>query len=54
MYDFMCFSEQKYYGSRLETSEDLQTSASCALPSRPMSKSAFDALKLVHPEVSKR
>ncbi|KAI1893415.1 hypothetical protein AGOR_G00123490 [Albula goreensis] len=45
---------QKYYGSRLETSEDLQTNASCALPSRPMSKSAFDALKLVHPEVSKK
>ncbi|KAG9333345.1 hypothetical protein JZ751_012754 [Albula glossodonta] len=45
---------QKYYGSRLETSEDLQTNASCALPSRPMSKSAFDALKLVHPEVCKK
>ncbi|XP_061073310.1 arsenite methyltransferase [Conger conger] len=45
---------QKYYGSRLGTSEDLQTSASCALPSRPMSKSALAALKLVHPEVSKK
>ncbi|KAG5836790.1 hypothetical protein ANANG_G00232340 [Anguilla anguilla] len=45
---------QEYYGSRLETSEDLQTSASCTMPARPMSKSALDALKLVHPEVSKR
>ncbi|KAG7470567.1 hypothetical protein MATL_G00115170 [Megalops atlanticus] len=45
---------KKYYGSRLECSEDLQTNASCTLPSRPMSRSAFDALKLVHPEVCKK
>ncbi|KAJ8414631.1 hypothetical protein AAFF_G00038330 [Aldrovandia affinis] len=45
---------QKYYGSRLQTSGDLQTSASCGLPSRPMPKSVLDALKLVHPEVRKK
>lgn len=46
---------QNYYGSRLETSADLQTNAaSCSMPSRPMLKSACEALKLVHPEVCKR
>ncbi|XP_012684274.2 arsenite methyltransferase [Clupea harengus] len=48
-------SVKNYYGSRLETSADLQTNAaSCSMPSRPMLKSACEALKLVHPEVCKR
>lgn len=46
---------KKYYGSRLESSCDLQTSAaSCSLPCRPMPRSVRDALSLVHPEVTKR
>ncbi|KAL2096451.1 hypothetical protein ACEWY4_008599 [Coilia grayii] len=46
-------SVKDYYGSRLETSKDLQTNATtCSLTS--MRKSACDALKLVHPEVTKR
>lgn len=45
---------QKYYGSRLESSCDLQTSAACTLPSRPIPQSAKNALALVHPEVVKR
>ncbi|XP_036381359.1 arsenite methyltransferase-like [Megalops cyprinoides] len=44
---------QKYYSSRLDVSNSLQTSASCALPSRPIPASAFNALKLVHPKVCK-
>lgn len=48
-------SVKNYYGARLETSADLQTSAtSCSMPRRPLRKSACDALKLVHPEVLKR
>ncbi|TNN38635.1 Arsenite methyltransferase [Liparis tanakae] len=46
---------KKYYGSRLGSSCDLQTSAtSCSLPCRPLPRSVRDALSLVHPEVSKR
>lgn len=46
---------KKYYGSRLESSGDLQTSAaSCSLSCRPLPKSVTDALSLVHPEVTKR
>lgn len=46
---------QKYYGSQLESSGDLQTSASsCSRSSRPVPKSVTDALSLVHSEVTKR
>ncbi|XP_063061229.1 arsenite methyltransferase [Engraulis encrasicolus] len=46
-------SVKDYYGSRLETSADLQTNATtCTLTS--MNKSACNALKLVHPDVAKR
>nr|ACO09936.1 Arsenite methyltransferase [Osmerus mordax] len=45
---------QKYYGTRLESSCDLQTNAACTLPCRPLPKSAVNALALVHPEVTKR
>ncbi|KAM8902710.1 arsenite methyltransferase isoform 2-T2 [Spinachia spinachia] len=46
---------KKYYGSRLESTGDLQTSAaSCSLPCRPPPKSVKDALSLVHPEVTKK
>ncbi|KAJ4936157.1 hypothetical protein JOQ06_017681 [Pogonophryne albipinna] len=46
---------KKYYGSRLESSGDLQTSvASCNLSCRPVPRSVTDALSLVHPEVTKR
>lgn len=45
---------QNYYGSRLETSDDLQTNAACVMPSRPVAKSACEALKQVHPDVCKR
>uniref|UniRef100_A0A8C2Z2S2 Arsenite methyltransferase n=1 Tax=Cyclopterus lumpus TaxID=8103 RepID=A0A8C2Z2S2_CYCLU len=49
------FWGKKYYGSRLESSGDLQTSAaSCSLPCRPLPRSVRDALSLVHPEVTKR
>ncbi|KAG5268994.1 hypothetical protein AALO_G00197120 [Alosa alosa] len=48
-------SVKNYYGSRLETSADLQTSAtSCSRPPPLMRKSARDALKVVHPDVCKR
>uniref|UniRef100_A0A3B4UPP6 Arsenite methyltransferase n=1 Tax=Seriola dumerili TaxID=41447 RepID=A0A3B4UPP6_SERDU len=48
-------SFHKYYGSRLESSGDLQTSAaSCSLHCRPVPRSVTDALSLVHPEVTKR
>ncbi|XP_024258784.1 arsenite methyltransferase isoform X3 [Oncorhynchus tshawytscha] len=47
-------SAMQYYGSRLESTCDLQTSAACSLPCRPMPKSAIEALNLVHPEVTKR
>uniref|UniRef100_A0A3Q3RYE2 Arsenite methyltransferase n=1 Tax=Mastacembelus armatus TaxID=205130 RepID=A0A3Q3RYE2_9TELE len=44
-----------YYGSRLQASGDLQTSAaSCSLSCCPVPKSVTDALSLVHPEVTKR
>ncbi|KAM7399431.1 hypothetical protein PAMP_018704 [Pampus punctatissimus] len=46
---------KKYYGSRLESSGDLQTSAaSCSLSCRPVPRSVTDALSMVHPEVTKR
>ncbi|XP_070762288.1 arsenite methyltransferase isoform X2 [Enoplosus armatus] len=46
---------KKYYGSRLESSCDLQTSAtSCSLSCRPVPRSVTDALSLVHPEVIKK
>ncbi|XP_016430222.1 arsenite methyltransferase-like [Sinocyclocheilus rhinocerous] len=45
---------KNYYGSRLETSDDLQTNAACVMPSRPLPKSACEALKQVHPDVCKR
>ncbi|XP_030009043.1 arsenite methyltransferase [Sphaeramia orbicularis] len=46
---------KKYYGNRLESSCDLQTSAaSCSLSCRPVPKSVTEALSLVHPEVTKR
>lgn len=46
---------QKYYGGRLESSGDLQTSAaSCSLSCCPVPRSVTVALSLVHPEVNKR
>uniref|UniRef100_A0A672RAJ9 Arsenite methyltransferase n=1 Tax=Sinocyclocheilus grahami TaxID=75366 RepID=A0A672RAJ9_SINGR len=45
---------KNYYGSRLETSDDLQTNAACVMPSRPLPKSVCEALKQVHPDVCKR
>ncbi|CAN9511611.1 unnamed protein product [Ophioblennius macclurei] len=46
---------KKYYGSRLESTCDLQTSASsCGLANRPTSRSVTEALSQVHPEVTKR
>ncbi|TRY81812.1 hypothetical protein DNTS_001890 [Danionella cerebrum] len=45
---------KNYYGSRLETSDDLQTNAACVLPSRPLPHSACEALKQVHPDVCRR
>ncbi|KAM7413267.1 hypothetical protein PAMA_020583 [Pampus argenteus] len=46
---------KKYYGSRLESSGDLQTSAaSCSLSCRPVPRSVTDALSMIHPEVTKR
>ncbi|XP_031153181.1 arsenite methyltransferase [Sander lucioperca] len=46
---------KNYYGSRLESSGDLQTSAaSCSLSCRPVPTSVTDALSQVHPEVTKR
>ncbi|KTF83818.1 hypothetical protein cypCar_00027044 [Cyprinus carpio] len=45
---------KNYYGSWLETSDDLQTNAACVMPSRPLLKSACEALKQVHPDVCKR
>ncbi|KAM9853431.1 arsenite methyltransferase isoform 2-T2 [Aulostomus maculatus] len=45
---------KKYYGSRLDSSNDLQTSAaSCSLSCSSV-RSVADALSLVHPEVTKR
>ncbi|XP_061576287.1 arsenite methyltransferase [Cololabis saira] len=46
---------KKYYGQRLESSCDLQTSAaSCPLACSPPPRSVTDALSLVHPQVIKR
>lgn len=46
---------QKYYGSRLESSCDVQTSApSCSVSRSPLPKSVKDALSQVHPEVTKK
>ncbi|XP_047449905.1 arsenite methyltransferase isoform X2 [Mugil cephalus] len=45
---------KQYYGKRMETSSDLQTSASsCSMP-RSVPRSVTEALSLVHPEVTKR
>ncbi|KAK6486242.1 arsenite methyltransferase [Huso huso] len=45
---------KKYYGKRLQKSEDLQSNASCSRGCRPMPDSAREALKLVHPDVCAR
>uniref|UniRef100_A0A3B3Y646 Arsenite methyltransferase n=1 Tax=Poecilia mexicana TaxID=48701 RepID=A0A3B3Y646_9TELE len=46
---------QKYYGCRLESSCDLQTSAtSCSLACSNLPRSLTEALSLIHPEVIKR
>ncbi|XP_078264931.1 arsenite methyltransferase [Rhinoraja longicauda] len=45
---------KSYYGKRLKRSEDLQTDVSCSLQCSPSSKSACNAMALVHPEVSSR
>uniref|UniRef100_A0A671KFG0 Arsenite methyltransferase n=1 Tax=Sinocyclocheilus anshuiensis TaxID=1608454 RepID=A0A671KFG0_9TELE len=45
---------KNYYGSRLETSDDIQTNAACSMSSRTLPKSACEALKQVHPDVCKR
>lgn len=48
-------SVKKYYGTRLEHSDDLQTNASsCGYSGSPMPKSVREALSLIHPEVSKK
>lgn len=48
-------SVKNYYGSRLECSADLQTSAaSCSFSCSSVPRSVTDALSLVHPEVTKR
>ncbi|XP_043976452.1 arsenite methyltransferase [Gambusia affinis] len=46
---------KKYYGCHLESSCDLQTSAtSCSLACRTLPRSFTEALNLIHPEVIKR
>nr|XP_046244890.1 arsenite methyltransferase [Scatophagus argus] len=46
---------KKYYGSRLVSTDDLQTSAaSCSLSCRSLPKSVRNALSLVHPDVTKK
>lgn len=45
---------QKYYGSLLESTCDLQTSASSCSMSCHLPKSVREALSLVHPEVTKK
>ncbi|XP_026222926.1 arsenite methyltransferase [Anabas testudineus] len=46
---------KKYYGNRLESSGDLQTSAaSCSLSCSTVPLSVRDALGMVHPQVTKR
>ncbi|XP_029111306.1 arsenite methyltransferase [Scleropages formosus] len=45
---------QKYYGTRLQSSGDLQTSAACSLPRGRVAASTLDALALLHPEVCAR
>lgn len=45
---------QKYYGSLLESTCDLQTSASSCSMSCHLPKSVREALSLVHPEVIKK
>ncbi len=50
--DSLTRSVQKYYGTVLSSSEDLQTSACCAVEAP--SDRVRDALKLVHPEVLDR
>ncbi|XP_051871223.1 arsenite methyltransferase [Pristis pectinata] len=43
-----------YYGKWLKRSEDLQTDVTCSITRSPSSKSACDAMTLIHPEVSQR
>ncbi|XP_048458916.1 arsenite methyltransferase isoform X2 [Rhincodon typus] len=43
-----------YYGKRLKRSEDLQTDVACYKTCTPLSKSAADAMRLIHPEVTQR
>ena len=50
--DSLARSVQDYYGTVLSSSEDLQTSACCAVEAPP--DRVRDALKLVHPEVLDR
>lgn len=46
---------QKYYGSLLGCSDDLQTSASsCSLSDCSLPKSVREALGQIHPEVTKK
>lgn len=45
---------KKYYGSRLETSSDLQTSAASSCNVTSMAPIVREALSLVHPEVTKK
>ncbi|XP_067897379.1 arsenite methyltransferase-like [Heterodontus francisci] len=43
-----------YYGKRLQRSEDLNTDVSCCKKTAPQSKSARDAMTLIHPEITQR
>ncbi|XP_041066920.1 arsenite methyltransferase [Carcharodon carcharias] len=45
---------KSYYGKQLKRSEDLQTDVSCSKGCAPFSKSARDAMTLIHPEVTQR
>ncbi|GCB65087.1 hypothetical protein scyTo_0007642 [Scyliorhinus torazame] len=45
---------KSYYGKRLKRSEDLQSNVSCSKHCTPLSKSARDAMTLIHPEVTER
>ncbi|XP_048397201.1 arsenite methyltransferase isoform X2 [Stegostoma tigrinum] len=45
---------KSYYGKRLKRSEDLQTDVACYKICTPLSKSAADAMRLIHPEVTQR
>ncbi|XP_078089176.1 arsenite methyltransferase [Mustelus asterias] len=45
---------KRYYGKRLKKSEDLQTDVTCSKPCNLLSKSAREAMTLIHPEVTQR